>query len=210
MIRKFALPVAAIFVSLPTIAQSQSQAPLLIAARLPQVPQPLKTLTLPANSELVVRLNSELSTKQSKEGDPFTLSVAQDVMKGGFIVIPKGSKAVGEVTWMTGKGAFGKSGKMEIEIRYAEVSGQRIPLVGKFRQEGEGNTVATVGALAIVWVAAPFITGKTGRIPAGREFTVFTRDDLVVALPDAPPQPAIAAIVSSAPVVASTAVASKP
>ena len=198
MIRKIALLLIPAFITLPTMANGQSQSPQLITARLPQAPQPLKTLTLPANSELVVRLNGELSTKQNKEGDPFTLSVAQDVMKDGFVVIPKGSKAVGEVTWLTGKGAFGKSGKMEIEVRYAEVSGQRIPLVGKFRQEGEGNTVATVGALAIVWVAAPFITGKTGRIPAGRELTVFTRDDLVVGLPEAPAQPAITASASNA------------
>ncbi|EMD81794.1 hypothetical protein C725_2842 [Pacificimonas flava] len=37
---------------------------------------------------------------------------------------------------MTGKGMFGKSGKMDVEIRYIEVDGNRIPVVGKFRQEG--------------------------------------------------------------------------
>ena len=116
MIRKNVLLSMAVLVSLPTNAQSQSQPPPLIAARLPQAPQLQKTLTLPANSELVVRLNNELSTKQNREGDSFTLSVAQDVMKDGFIVIPRGSKAVGEVTWMTGKGAFGKSGKMDVEM----------------------------------------------------------------------------------------------
>jgi hypothetical protein len=193
MIRKSRQIVIAVLAAASTPVLAQTNPLPIIAARLPQQAAQSRTLTLPANTELVVRLNNELSTKQNKEGDAFVLSVAQDVMKDGYIVIPRGSKAVGEVTWMTGKGAFGKSGKMDIEVRYAEVSGQRIPLVGKFRQEGEGNTVATVGALAVVWVAAPFITGRTGRIPAGRELTVFTRDDLVVALPDAPPTPVIAA-----------------
>lgn len=40
---------------------------------------------------------------------------------------------------------------------------------GEFRQEGEGNTVATgVGVLAI-GVFAGFITGKRARLPQGRE-----------------------------------------
>jgi hypothetical protein len=38
------------------------------------------------------------------------------------------------MVWKTGKGAFGKSGKMDIEIKYLEMGGQRVPLIGKFRQ----------------------------------------------------------------------------
>ena len=141
------------------------------------------TLTLPANTEILVRMNDEISTKKNDEGDTFYLTVVHDVVHKGFVIVPSGTRAVGELVWKTGKGAFGKSGKMDIEIKYLELGGQRIPLVGKFRQEGEGNTVATVAAVALVWVAAPFITGKTGKIPAGRELTVHTRDPFQIALP---------------------------
>lgn len=140
--------------------------------------------TLPANTELIVRLNEELTTKKNEEGETFYLTVVQEVLVDGFVVIPKGARAIGEITWRTGKGAFGKSGKMDIEVKHVEVGGKRVPVIGKFRQEGEGNTVATVAAVALVWVAAPFITGKSGRIPAGRELTVHTRDDMPVALPE--------------------------
>lgn len=139
--------------------------------------------SLPANTEILLRMNEEISTKQNDEGDTFYLTLVHDVLLNGFVVIPRGARATGEVKWKTGKGAFGKSGKLEIEIKYLEVGGRRVPLVGTFRQEGEGNTVATVAAVALVWVAAPFITGKTGRIPAGRELTVHTRDALDVVLP---------------------------
>lgn len=141
------------------------------------------TLTLPANTEILVRMNDEISTKKNDEGDTFYLTVVHDVVHKGFVVVPNGTRAVGELVWKTGKGAFGKSGKMDIEIKYLELGGQRVPLIGKFRQEGEGNTVATVAAVALVWVAAPFITGKTGKIPAGRELTVHTRDPFQIALP---------------------------
>ena len=45
------------------------------------------------------------------------VAVAQDVAVDGHVVIPRGTRAVGEITWRTGKGAFGKSGKMEMAIR---------------------------------------------------------------------------------------------
>lgn len=101
---------------------------------------------------------------------------------------------------------------MEIEIRYVEVGGNRVPLIGKFRQEGEGNTVATVAAVALVWVAAPFITGKTGRIPAGRELSVRTKDELAFAVPANAPaaQPSAMAVAVEAPVAAAPVAAALP
>lgn len=81
---------------------------------------------------------------------------------------------------MTNKGMSGKSGKFEIEITHVEVGGRRIPLEGTFRQEGEGNTVATIGAVAVVPVAGFFVTGRSGRMPSGSELTVYTAEDLEV------------------------------
>src|SRR5205085_3259500 len=75
-----------------------------------------------------------------------------------------------EITWRTGKGAFGKSGKLEFGLRYIELNGQRIPVTGNFRQEGEGNTVATgVGVIAAGVIGGLVITGHRARLPVGRE-----------------------------------------
>lgn len=154
-----------------------------------------KKVVLPANTEILLSMNEELNTKKNKEGDTFYMSVVHDVILDNHIVIPKGSRATGEITWKTGKGAFGKSGKMEIELHYLELNGQRVPLVGTFRQEGEGNTVATVAGVVAVGVFAVFITGKTGVIPRGRELMVHTKDDLPVAFAAAaaPPAPRVIA-----------------
>lgn len=92
---------------------------------------------------------------------------------GAAAVIPSGTPAVGEITFKTGKGVFGKSGKLEVELRHVDLNGQRIPLTGKYRQEGEGNTTAAVGA---VFLAAGllFVTGKSAIIPRGRELAGYT------------------------------------
>ncbi|WP_432769672.1 MAG: hypothetical protein HEQ22_02705 [Sphingopyxis sp.] len=196
----------------PVVPASVDAAPMLVAVPV-AAPSANPTRTLPANTEVLLSVNEELSTKKNEEGDTFYLTVVHNVVQDGFVVIPKGARATGEVTWKTGKGAFGKSGKMEIEMRYVDVGGNRIPLIGTFRQEGEGNTVATVAAVALVWVAAPFITGKTGRIPAGRELSVRTKDELAFAVPagtPAAPPALMATMVEPAPVAAMPAAAPSP
>lgn len=148
---------------------------------------------LPANTEVLLRMNGDVSTKRAREGDTFSLSVVHNVMLDGYVVIPAGTRAVGEVTWRTGKGMFGKSGKINIELRYIELNGTSIPIEGKYRQEGDGNTVATVGTVVVAGPFAALITGKTGVIPRGRELTAVTRDALPVVLPGPPIVPAVTA-----------------
>jgi hypothetical protein len=154
----------------PVVAQSAQAAPQAVLA---------------ANTEVVLAMNEDLTTKGGniEEGSMFYLTVVSDVKLGDLTVIPKGARGAGEVTWKTGKGAFGKSGKMDIELRYVEVGGQRIPVEGKYRQEGEGNTVATVGTVILAGVFAGFVTGKSAKIPRGRELSARTKVDVPVALP---------------------------
>ncbi|MGY4397326.1 hypothetical protein ACVWZA_002520 [Sphingomonas sp. UYAg733] len=139
---------------------------------------------LPPNSEIVLRLDQELTSKRAREGDTFNLSVAQDVMIGNFIVIPRGTPARGIVAYRTGKGAFGKSAKMEIDLTSVEMKGVSVPVTGHYRQEGEGNTGATVGAAVAAGPFAAFVTGRSAVFPQGREMKAFTRAALPVAMPD--------------------------
>jgi hypothetical protein len=147
---------------------------------------------LPANTELLLSMNDDLTTKGIEEGHKFRMTLVRDVMIGDYVVIPKGTPAVGEVTWKTGKGAFGKSGKMEVALRYLDMNGRHVPIEGKYRQEGEGNTAATVAGVIAAGVFAGFITGKSAKIPQGRELKAFTTETLPVALPETAAAPAIA------------------
>jgi hypothetical protein len=100
---------------------------------------------------------------------------------------------------------FGKSGKMEIELCYVELAGRRIPIEGKFRQEGAGNTVGTVTSVALLWPVAPVITGKSATIPRGRELMAHTTEALAVVLPGPPVTAAIQAVAPATPIVAAAA-----
>ena len=161
--------VAALLATTEALAQQYQPNPSELTA--PAKPQ----LMLPANTEVILRMSDDLTSKGGKidAGHMFRLTVAYDVRVQGTIVIPSGTPAVGEVTMRTGKGVFGKSGKMDVELRHVDLNGRRIPVTGKFRQEGEGNTLAAVGA---IFLTAPllFVTGKSAVIPRGRELTGYT------------------------------------
>lgn len=179
------------------VAIAYAQEPIqAIEAQAPQAATPNRVF-LPANTEVVLAMNDTLTTKGGnlEEGHIFYLTVASDVKIGDYVVIPKGARGAGEVTWKTGKAVFGKSGKMEIELRYVEVGGQRINVEGKYRQEGEGNTVAAVGA-AILAAPLLIVTGKSATIPKGRELIARTLAPIPVVLPAGatlPPQGGIVA-----------------
>ena len=183
----------------PVVTPVQAIAP---AASLPS------QMTLPANTEVLLSMNEELSTKGGKieVGTKFRLSVVQDVKLNGYIIIPRGTPAIGEVTWKTGKGMFGKSGKMEIDLRHLDLNGQVIPLTGHYRQEGSGNTVATVATVLLVApIAGMLVTGRSAILPQGRELKAYLAESLPVALPAranlAPPvvavQPAVVSMASA-------------
>lgn len=165
---------ALIFTPLASSAAVAQSAPAAAPAVTQTPPAPVVaadgTLTLTAGTPIMLSVAQEVTSTTHHAGDMFALTVANDVRIGDTIVIPRGTPAQAEITWRTGKGAFGKSGKLEFGLRYIELGGQRIPVTGNYRQEGEGNTVAAIGA----WVAAGVIgglvvTGHRARVPAGRE-----------------------------------------
>ena len=139
-----------------------------------------QTVTLPANSDVLVRLDEEVTSKSAKVGDTFRASVATAVMRDGVTVLPRGAAVTGRIAYRTGKGAFGKSAKMEIEFVSVSVDGQQHPLTGKFREEGRGNTGATVGAAVAAGPFAVFVTGRSATFSRDREFRVATREPISV------------------------------
>lgn len=158
------------------------------AAAEPAAAPAIETLQaqLPANTPVTLSMNNELHSRHSREGKSFPLTVVQDVSLNGQVVIPRGSRAMGEIVWRTGRGAFGKSAKMEVALRYIDLGGRRIPLEGSYRQEGEGNTAATVGAvLGAGVIGGLLVTGRSAVIPAGRELQARTIDAIPVVLASA-------------------------
>jgi hypothetical protein len=195
MNKRYAAFAALILMSSSALAQAPVAAPAPAAPASETVPppavlravEPQITNVLPSNSEIVVSLNSDLDSHEAKIGDHFKLSVARDVMMGNFVVIPRGTPAEGEVTARTGRGVFGKSAKMEVVIRAIQLNGTSIPVAGDFRQNGAGNTGATLGAIALAGgIGGLFVHGRSAKWAQGSEFKVYTKEAVPVALAPKP------------------------
>lgn len=154
-----------------------------------ETPQPLRlsvsetpqgNAVLPAGTQVPLRLIENVTTSGNdwETGDTFRLVVAHDIMVGQFIVIPAGSPAQGRITDLSSRGAFGRSGKMDIELEHIVVQGHLIDVNGSYRQEGDGATLATLGGVLVAGVFGGLVTGESATIPNGRELVATLENSL--------------------------------
>lgn len=165
-------------------AAAPAAVPAVAAAPALAVAAPAPGLMLPAATEIVLTPDAEANSKKLREGHTVPMRTVFDVMHNGVVVIPKGTRGMGTVTWRTGKGAFGKSAKMEITFNELTLpNGHRLPLAGMHRQEGQGNTGAAIGAAIAVGVFGAFVTGKSAIIPSGQHLMARTSESLAYSIP---------------------------
>jgi hypothetical protein len=143
--------------------------------------QQQQTNMLPSNSDVWLSLDVELNSKKARVGDTINFKVSRDVMVGQYVVIPRGTPGVGRVTWRTGKGAFGKSAKMEFDIDSVMLPSRTIPVSGHYRIEGNGNTGATVATAVAVGVFSAFVTGHSAVAAQGSEWKAATKEPILIA-----------------------------
>ncbi len=75
-------------------------------ASAPRTPPPPAAVNLPADTEIRVRLDQDLSSKDAQPGETFQATVADDVMVRGETVIAKGARADGTVVDAKALGRF--------------------------------------------------------------------------------------------------------
>jgi hypothetical protein len=115
----------------------------------------------------------------TNKGETFTMTVVQDVRAGDQIVIPKGSRGLGEVIEVGGRGGFGKSGKINIKMNHVEVGSNKYALTGEYLQKGKGRGGAAVAGTIIAGaIAGAFIKGDDADIPMGTELIFRTKDEI--------------------------------
>lgn len=138
---------------------------------------------LPAGTPLLLEMTQTVTTQGAswQDGDVFSLKVFEDIMIGEYVVIPRDTIAFGHVRWATGRGLFGKSGKIEIEIDYLVLGDKEVRLAGVHRQAGRGE-LGSVGNIAASGPFAPFITGESGEIGAGALVTAYLAEGFGVAI----------------------------
>lgn len=134
-------------------------------------------VVIPAGTIVTMKNLDPLDSETLQKGDIVRFSVAEDVMVGNVIAIPRGMEADGTATTVRKAGRFGRDGK--IEITYSTVraaDGTPVPLtVGEKTKEQYKRTAGAVGASAagaiilgpVGLVGGLFVKGNDVNIPAG-------------------------------------------
>jgi hypothetical protein len=141
---------------------------------------PAAGLLLPAGTRIDLVTRDAVSTKKNEKGDLLYLKVAAPVIVDGVIAISAGTIVVAQLTRAEKRGAFGRSGKLDVQLLYAELPGGPLRVSGTLEARGKkdaGDGAATAAAFLVL----PFLpTGRSADIPAGSEVSARLDRDLRV------------------------------
>jgi hypothetical protein len=102
---------------------------------------------VPAGTSIAITLSSAMGSKLSKTGDTFTGSVANDVMVGNVVAIPKGANANGTVVDAKALGKFKGGAVLEVRLDSINVHGADVPVQAaarSFTEKGKGKRTAVL------------------------------------------------------------------
>lgn len=167
-----------------------------------QAPQPVisapvtENAVLRAGTPVKLAFRETITTKKkaAKVGQRVNMEVAEAIEVNGVTVVPAGTPAWAELTFVKNKGMWGKSGKLEGAVRYMRVNGRQIRLSGSFDDKGITGTAAVVGAVALLPVVGFFTTGTSAELPQGGIITGYVDEDVELAFEAREPSPMVVSV----------------
>lgn len=120
-------------------------------------------IVIPAGTILTVRLESAVSSKSSNEGDSFEASLAEPVMVGDKVAIPKGAGASGVVTLAHAAGKFKGGASLDLTLNSITLDGKPHAVqTGVFAEATKGKGKRTAGFIGGGAAAGALIGGLAG------------------------------------------------
>lgn len=141
------------------------------------------TAILPDGAGLNALLGQAISSKDAKQGDRVKMSVAEDLVVNGRILITKGTPIIAEVSEVKPAGRFGRGGKLTLRlIGTTAIDDQPVKLRGTKEVSGDDNTGSAV-ALSLLYGAGFFRHGEDITFKEGYVFPVFVDQQMTITMP---------------------------
>jgi len=134
------------------------------------------TLTVPAGTSIVVRVNEWLSSDRNQPGDGFNTYLDRPVVVDGWVVAPRGQLVMGRVSAAQKAGRVSGTSKLAVELSdLTLVDGQQLPLQTALLHSSAGTSNGrdaaavgtTTGVGAVIGAAANGGTGAAVGAGAG-------------------------------------------
>jgi len=129
------------------------------AAPAPQAPPPppqpvVHNITLPAGTDIPVRITQTLDSATTQTGDKFTGAIASDIIEDGMVVLPQGTPVTGHVDAAQDAAHYKGSSLLTVSLSGINRKGDHLEVSTEaYTKQGEGrgkNTAEKVGGGAAV------------------------------------------------------------
>lgn len=145
----------------------------LVLACMPLAAHDAKPVRVLPGTEVQLVLTETLSSQTAAKGQTFSLTVEQDVLVQGHVVIPKGSSASGLVVRAEPNGTFGKPGELQLRIQSLTLDGRRIPLFYSSLARGKDRDGSAVVLTALFGPVGIMKRGMVVTVPAGTRLLAY-------------------------------------
>ena len=118
-------------------------------------------VTIPAGTEVELKLIHHLNSKYSPTGSTVHLRVSEDVLHDGQVVIREGTPVTGKIEEASKSKAMGRAGSLHFTVKRLEaVDGSLVPLDATIISKGRKRTGATVGMVVAFGLPGLFSKGR--------------------------------------------------
>jgi hypothetical protein len=136
-------------------------------AAAPVQPAAPLSLTVPAGTELAIRINERISVKSSRAGDHFSGEVVEPVDSNGTMVIPKGTPVSGRIDESHRRGHFKGRSVLELRLTSMTLNGTEYQLdthdnVRTKKGKGKRSSAFIAGMTGAGMVIGGIATGGVG------------------------------------------------
>lgn len=149
------------------VAKAPAPAPAPVAA------PPPPPVTVPAGTQVAVRLNSDYSTKTTALGQAVNAELASDLVVGGRVVARAGAPISGTITEVTsGSRKIGAVPALKIDFtQLVATDGRTLPVAIRINQKGQSekgrDTAKIVGGTAAGAIIGHQVNDNTGKVIGG-------------------------------------------
>jgi hypothetical protein len=146
-----------------------------VVSALPPPPAPVvpANVSIPAGTDLTIRIDQRISVKTSRAGDPFTGEIVAPVLAAdNSIIVPKGSPVGGVVDVSHRRGHFKGASLLELRLTTLTLNGAQYPLTTRDmaeRKKGKGRRSAAMigGGSGLGMLVGGIATGGVGLVVGG-------------------------------------------
>lgn len=129
----------------------------------PPPPPPPQKITVPAGTQLSVRLNDPLDSEKNQVGDTFHGNLSAPIVIDGETVIPSGADVVGRVANVQSAGKFAGASLLTLELTSMTVNGKTYNLqTNQWSRSGEGRGKSTATKIGGGAAAGAILGGLIG------------------------------------------------